>query len=215
MSFFLAILGVMIVILLPSFLYTTHKTKEHLILLGAQNSLLEERIITLESTNPDELRIDFIAFADSVIASFQSSTLTMAERVVFARSLWDACKEFGLLEYRYTMLALAEVESSYQKNAVSHMGARGICQILPSTFMFVANTLHEPRDWRKDIFSLQLQARYSTFYLKMLLEDTNYDLEIALARYNFGHINTSTPYSRKVLSISENLSNLTLNQLGD
>lgn len=156
-----------------------------------------------------EDRLNFIAFADSVIGNFHSSNLTMSERVVFARHLWNSCKEFGMLEYRYVMLALAEVESSYQKNAISHKGARGICQFLPSTFVFVSNTLNEYRS-RDEIFSLELQARYATFYLKMLLEDTEYDLELALSRYNAGHTMEINNYARKVLATSDNLlSNLT------
>lgn len=79
----------------------------------------------------------------------------------------------------FLLASVAEVESSFRPGAVSHRGAVGLMQVLPSTAAAPAELLTDPRA------NLDVGARY----LGSLLERYDGDLELALAAYNAGPTN--------------------------
>lgn len=117
------------------------------------------------------------------------------------------------------LLAVIEVESSFQHAAVSHMGARGLMQIRP----IVAHTLADKMDLGVYSESRELNPealddpilniKLGAFYLQYLKNQFR-DLELALTAYNWGPTEVNNrltteeavplEYAMKVLSAYQN-----------
>lgn len=88
-------------------------------------------------------------------------------------------------------LALATQESGLNPNAVSHSGARGLCQLMPGTARGIAIELGlVPRGQGMSfnidrLFDPYLNARFGMYYLRTYWVREN-DLERALRSYNAG-----------------------------
>ncbi len=84
------------------------------------------------------------------------------------------------------ILALIDVESDFEEEAVSDKGARGLMQIKPSTLFFLARKqgLKLTRDEVAE--DPALCVRLGIRYLKMLQDQFKGDLELALMAYNAG-----------------------------
>ena len=79
----------------------------------------------------------------------------------------------------FLLAAITEVESRFQAQAISHRGAIGLMQVLPSTAAASAEILTDPQA------NLDAGARY----LEHLLGRYGGDLELTLAAYNAGPTN--------------------------
>jgi len=73
--------------------------------------------------------------------------------------------------------AVIQVESAYNKHAVSHAGAIGLMQLMPATASrFGVKRIHDPEE----------NVHGGVKYLKFLLDLFNNDLTLAVAAYNAG-----------------------------
>jgi soluble lytic murein transglycosylase len=83
------------------------------------------------------------------------------------------------------VLAVIEVESAGYHLAVSHVGAMGLMQLLPSTAKELAGKLG--LDWHGDdtLFDPTINIKLGTAYLRELT-DRYGNVTIALAAYNWG-----------------------------
>lgn len=79
--------------------------------------------------------------------------------------------------------ALINVESSFDKNAVSPKGAKGLMQLMPSTASSIAAVLDEPF-LEEDLFDEETNIRYGTYYIHILL--AQFDFDEAICAYNAG-----------------------------
>lgn len=100
--------------------------------------------------------------------------------------LYETCEESGI-DYAVG-LALIEVESNFQSDAVSPCGSYGLSQLNPRYF---------PAD-----LSDEDNIKACIWYLGELL-DKHGDLEAALTAYNVGHDNGSRVYANKVLDTAK------------
>jgi len=89
------------------------------------------------------------------------------------------------------VLAVIQVESNFDRFAISPAGARGLMQIMP----FWIKELGHPDD---NLFIPQMNLRYGTAILKYYMDKENGQTSKALARYN-GSVG-KTRYSRLVYS---------------
>lgn len=75
------------------------------------------------------------------------------------------------------VLAVIEVESNFNRYAISSVGARGMMQIMP----FWLDEIGQEDD---NLFDIQTNLRFGTTILRHYLDKENGDLTRALARYN-------------------------------
>lgn len=94
-----------------------------------------------------------------------------------------AAEEFDMDEN--LIYAVIRAESSFEKNAISRVGAMGLMQIMPSTGKDIAARLKVPFS-EKDLLNPETNIRFGTYYLKSLLYMFSGDLDKALAAYNGG-----------------------------
>jgi len=93
------------------------------------------------------------------------------------------------------VLALIEVESTFDRFAVSRSGARGLMQVMP----FWKKEIGHPGD---NLFQPRINLRYGCTILKYYLDMTDGDINDALARYN-GSYGEAIYSSRVMLAFNE------------
>lgn len=81
--------------------------------------------------------------------------------------------------------AVVREESRFQPNAVSHKGACGLMQLMPSTAEEVAKKMGETCT-KTSLMQPDNNIRYGTAYLASLLKKYDGDLILTLAAYNAG-----------------------------
>lgn len=77
--------------------------------------------------------------------------------------------------------SLVRVESGFARHAVSSAGAVGLTQVMPSTAFWL-----QPGLSRADLFERDTNLRLGFRYLRMLIEQYEGDLHLALLAYNRG-----------------------------
>lgn len=106
-----------------------------------------------------------------------------AERDALARALVAASREHGLQPA--FVLAVIEVESRFDPYAVSHKGALGLMQVLPSTGAPIARRLGIAWRGPQTLFDPDANVRIGVAYLRELI-DRYANVRAALAAYNWG-----------------------------
>jgi hypothetical protein len=105
-----------------------------------------------------------------------------SERVQSVRALVrQAAQRHGVPEA--LVLGVIQIESGFRPDARSHVGARGLMQLMPRTAASLARRLgREDYDVEDPAFNIEA----GTTYLAYLLDTFDGDLELALAGYNAG-----------------------------
>jgi soluble lytic murein transglycosylase-like protein len=75
------------------------------------------------------------------------------------------------------VLAVIDIESRFDRFAISRVGARGLMQVMP----FWLKELNRPND---NLFDITTNLRMGCTILKYYLDKSNGNLRVALARYN-------------------------------
>lgn len=89
--------------------------------------------------------------------------------------------------------AIIQTESGYDPMAISHKGALGLMQLMPSTALDMG--VSDPMDAAQNIAG-------GTRFLRKLLDQFDSDLELALAAYNSGEGNVKR-YGRRIPPFAE------------
>ena len=76
---------------------------------------------------------------------------------------------------------LVKVESRFKHRAVSHVGARGLTQVMPATARWL-----EPGITNEDLFDRHTNLRLGFGYLRDLIEKYDGNIRLALLAYNRG-----------------------------
>ena len=104
------------------------------------------------------------------------------------KDIIDECsEEYGV--DRYVVYSLINIESSYDKNALSKAGAVGLMQLLPSTAEDIANRIKI--DEEINLYDEKVNIRLGCYYLSYLIDMYDDNLINALCAYNWGLTNVN------------------------
>lgn len=91
----------------------------------------------------------------------------------------------------YLIAAIINVESNFNKNALSPKDARGLMQIAPTTGEWAAETLDINGFNLELLFEPEINIRIGTWYLDLLTKEFGNNIQLILAAYNGGSGNVS------------------------
>lgn len=97
--------------------------------------------------------------------------------------------EYNIPEY--IIFAVINVESEFNKDAISSAGAIGLMQMTPSTFTWLSSFEHLNENLSvNDLYDPEVSIRYGTYYLRYLFEKF-YNWDTVFAAYNGGEGNVA------------------------
>lgn len=109
--------------------------------------------------------------------------LTEEQKRALPGQILVAAKHYGYDPY--FVAGLIETESSFNNQAVSRAGARGLLQLIPSTAAALAEDLGYPWYGPETLHDPEANLELGLYYLRTL-EDRFGNLDLALAAYNMG-----------------------------
>ena len=162
-----------------------------ILLMGAPFSFANETLLEKTPSTNDELRLllqQAIKDSDSFVDRFDAEVwlLDMSNRL--KKKINDPGKRLNLLKQIHRearraelhpelVLAVIDVESNFDRFAISKAGAQGLMQVMP----FWLKEIGKPRD---SLFNVRTNLRMGCTILKYYLNKEKGDLTRALARYN-------------------------------
>ncbi len=90
------------------------------------------------------------------------------------------------------LAAVIETESKFNATARSSAGAVGLMQLTPTTAEGIATRTHGTRFRVSDLTNPDINVRYGTYYLRLLLDKYRGNEQLALAAYNAGEANVDS-----------------------
>lgn len=135
-----------------------------------------------------ELLLESISASDSFSDRFEAEVWLSDMSNRLKRKVKDPEERFLILKtahYEATradlppelVLALIDIESNFDRFAISHAGARGLMQVMP----FWLDEIGRPGD---DLFDIHTNLRFGCTILKLYLDRERGNRTKALARYN-------------------------------
>ena len=130
----------------------------------------------------------FLAFALVVIvvAGIACLGLNAVKAYIYPQSYSNYvekyCGEYGIDEN--LTYAVIHTESGFDSDAVSHMGACGLMQIMPETFEWLRSKIGADES-DIDIFDPETNIRYGVYFLSVLNNECG-DERLAIAAYHAG-----------------------------
>lgn len=108
----------------------------------------------------------------------------------------------------FLVAAVINVESKFNKEAISQKDARGFMQIGPQTGEWAAGDLGISNYSRELLFEPEINIRIGIWYLNQLKQEFNNDINLVLAAYNAGSGNVNKwlenkDYSKDGINLSE------------
>lgn len=115
--------------------------------------------------------------------------LTTNYPIGYKSMILEYSKEYNLDPY--LVASIINVESKFDKDAISQKDARGLMQISPSTGKWASEVL-ELENYKEDIlFDPETNIRIGTWFLSTLFKEFDGNLDLVLAAYNAGSGNVN------------------------
>lgn len=132
--------------------------------------------------------IGFVTFI-FLIAIMGLVFLTTNYPIGYKSMILEYSKEYNLDPY--LVASIINVESKFDKDAISQKDARGLMQISPSTGKWGSEVL-EIESYKEDIlFDPETNIRIGTWFLSTLFKEFDGNLDLVLAAYNAGSGNVN------------------------
>lgn len=123
----------------------------------------------------------------------------------YATSIGETARKYGIDPY--LLAAVASSESGFKPDAVSHVGAVGLMQLMPSTAKWIVRQSSWRGDSNPNLNDPQDSLELGACYLAYLLERFDGSVRLTLAAYNAGFANVDkwleTADTRGTLQLSE------------
>jgi soluble lytic murein transglycosylase len=149
----------------------------------SQNKTKNE-LIFISKFNKSLGRPDYMI--ESLKAMFQNRNFVLNEDIMPRFQIFDELKDFKLKDWDEPLVhAITIVESLFDPNARSPVGALGLMQVLPNTAKFASKELKIPYKKEKLTSDLKYNVTVGSFYINYLLKDYKH-LPMAIAAYNAG-----------------------------
>jgi len=132
-------------------------------------------IAAIRSSDSFVDRFDAEVWLTDMSSRLQSRVENPEERLMILKQVHYEARRSGLEPE--LVLALVNVESNFDRFAISSAGARGLMQIMP----FWLEELGRPED---NLFDITTNLRFGCTILNIYLEREHGDMRRALARYN-------------------------------
>jgi len=107
--------------------------------------------------------------------------------------------------------SVINIESSYDANAISSVGAMGLMQILPSTAYDIADRLDMDFEISQ-IYDEEINLELGCFYLSYLLNMFDYNTINALCAYNWGLSNVKDWINKGNVDASGTITNIPIKE---
>jgi len=153
-------------------------------------------------------------FIDSLIESHNLNKLSDSESTMLAREIKKSCDKYNLDPL--LVISVITVESSFDKDALSPMGAKGLMQLMPQTAMHMSKQLGIRYKGGDSLYNIRFNVMMGTHYLAQLSSKYNNNMKLYLSAYNCGPdqvdrmLREKTPmpgiYYAKILKMYQKLS---------
>lgn len=115
---------------------------------------------------------------------------------------------------KYLVASVINIESSYDRNAVSKSGAVGLMQLLPTTAVEVSNRLGYEYDYER-LFDANINIELGCFYLSYLLNMFEGNVVNSLCAYNWGLSNVKEWIASGNVDETNTITNIPVNETND
>lgn len=112
------------------------------------------------------------SFVDEAVAKYDISP-------ELARDIYDIAQEEGIDPK--LAFGLVKTESAFKTKAISHVGARGLTQVMPRTARWMV-----PGTTAEDLYDQKTNLRLGFKYLNQMIDKYEGDVRLALLAYNRG-----------------------------
>ena len=120
------------------------------------------------------------------ITAYQERMLYEQYPLRYEEQLTSYARMFQLEPWH--VAAVVRCESSFNPQATSNAGARGLMQIMPETGKWIAHKLDEDATYTDEsLYAPDVSLRYGCWYLNWLMKRYSGDRTVATAAYHAGH----------------------------
>lgn len=167
--------------------YIDKKNDEYKISLIQNTMRLNKLSLEIEEKNKAVTNNQSILITDYALQQSAAKRLSSKERLQLASIITEQAQLHNLDPL--LIIALIQVESTFNTNAQSHKGAKGLMQLLPDTASYINKKTDKGIPENSNLFDAETNISLGTAYMEYLLNKTNGNLEYALAAYNMGPAN--------------------------
>ena len=127
----------------------------------------------------------FFFLSDSSLKGAKGKVYSFIYPQKYTEQVEKYASEFGVDEA--LVYAVIRTESGFREDVESHAGAIGLMQLMPSTFDWLQESLEGEITYSSDsLTDPDINIRYGTYYLSILLNQYDNDVNTAVAAYNAG-----------------------------
>lgn len=167
--------------------YINKQNDEYKISLMQDTMRLNKLSLEIYEKNKSITNHQNILITDYALQQSSAKRLSSKERLELASIITEQAELHNLDPL--LVIALIHVESTFNTNAQSHKGAKGLMQLLPNTARYINKKTDKGIPENSNLFDAKTNIALGTAYMEYLLNKTNGNLEYALAAYNMGPAN--------------------------
>ena len=167
--------------------YIDKKNDEYKISLMQETMRLNNLSLEIYEKNKTITDQQTILMTDYALRQCSAKRLSSKERIELASIITEQAKLHNLDPL--LIIALIQVESTFNPYAQSHKGAKGLMQLLPDTARYINKKTGQGMPENSNLFDTETNITLGTAYMEYLLNKTKGNLEYALAAYNMGPAN--------------------------